>query len=565
MKKILSMVFVLALVMSLGAMTRAPTSVESSEFGGDPIIINVPDDYPTIQEAVDAAGPGYMIRVAAGEYGGFLVMGKSDITIIGAEGATVTTEVWLGIDPVFGVETWALAAVAYSENVMIDGLDFDGVGVSQEAVFGIVYLDSTGSISDLTVENIVGTEVGIGVIGVAIAEESDTFGLDLSGITVENSMVGILLGNAEASLYDCTITGMRAAGGYGVVEGAIGVLIGIPSFSGLPVHDTTVAITGTTISDSDVGIHVWGDADLEANFNRIIGNSQWGMSNETTIVLNAVNNWWGYNSGPYHPTKNPTGAGNPVSDNVEFAPWLAAATEHARTETVKDETFDARDVADATVGVTGAATVTVARYASNPGGDPPTDFSSLGKYIDVYVPDTSQVTEIEIRIYYRDEDVPAGFDEDSLELFWYDGTEWQHCSNTGVNTAAIDGYSGYMWAIITEDEHSAPSLARLNELPIDGGITGPTQSPTGGCFIATAAYGTDAAQELNILREFRDNVLMTNRPGAGIVSFYYRTSPPVAAALSRHEGLRTAVRLFLVDPVVNILNRTYEAWSRSDW
>jgi hypothetical protein len=43
---------------------------------------------------------------------------------------------------------------------------------------------------------------------------------------------------------------------------------------------------------------------------------------DLTGVLDARYNWWGDATGPYHPTLNPTGLGNKVSDNVSFAPWL---------------------------------------------------------------------------------------------------------------------------------------------------------------------------------------------------------------------------------------------------
>jgi subtilisin family serine protease len=82
-----------------------------------------------------------------------------------------------------------------------------------------------------------------------------------------------------------------------------------------------------------------------------------------------------------------------------------------------------------------------------------------------------------------------------------------------------------------------------------------------GCFIATAAYGTDTAEGLDMLREFRDSTLSPNSLGAKLVSFYYRTSPPIANFISRHEFLRTAVRIGLVDPIVKILTWTHALWS----
>lgn len=58
--------------------------------------------------------------------------------------------------------------------------------------------------------------------------------------------------------------------------------------------------------------------------NNIRGNSPNGLTNKAVASLNAENNWWGDASGPYNPTYNPDGAGDSVSDNVDFYPWLTA-------------------------------------------------------------------------------------------------------------------------------------------------------------------------------------------------------------------------------------------------
>ena len=231
------------------------------------------------------------------------------------------------------------------------------------------------------------------------------------------------------------------------------------------------------------------------------------------------------------------------------------------TETVTGGgTVDATDEADTKVVVTGTATITVFPYDDNPGGPPPTGFITMGKYIDVYVPDTSQVTEIEIRLYYTDAELAAtDVDEESLRLFWWNDTAWVQCSDSGVNTASTNGYSGYMWAKI-RTIGTTPSLADLQGDEF-GGYGHPSETPGGGCFIATAAYGTDTAKELDILREFRDEVLLPNSMGAKLVSIYYRTSPPIANFISQHEILRTAVRVGFVDPIVAILNWSHSLWS----
>jgi M6 family metalloprotease-like protein len=67
----------------------------------------------------------------------------------------------------------------------------------------------------------------------------------------------------------------------------------------------------------------------------------------------------------------------------------------------------------------------------------------------------------------------------------------------------------------------------------------------GGCFIATAAWGSPMAPEVELLRRFRDRVLLTNAPGRAFVAAYYRLSPPAADFISTRPALRAAVRFFL--------------------
>ncbi|MEA2569236.1 MAG: hypothetical protein QOI24_1237 [Acidobacteriota bacterium] len=80
--------------------------------------------------------------------------------------------------------------------------------------------------------------------------------------------------------------------------------------------------------------------------------------------------------------------------------------------------------------------------------------------------------------------------------------------------------------------------------------------PKGGCFVATAAYGSVLAPEVVLLSRFRDEVLLPSQLGAVFVTFYYKVSPPLASLIARVEFLRTATRALLLAPLLRLLKRT---------
>ncbi|MFP6583618.1 MAG: CFI-box-CTERM domain-containing protein, partial [Candidatus Hydrogenedentota bacterium] len=73
-----------------------------------------------------------------------------------------------------------------------------------------------------------------------------------------------------------------------------------------------------------------------------------------------------------------------------------------------------------------------------------------------------------------------------------------------------------------------------------------SESGDGACFIATAAYGTPMAEEINTLRAVRDTYMLNNVVGTVFVDLYYRLSPPIANKISTIPALGAGVRLLLI-------------------
>jgi hypothetical protein len=82
-------------------------------------------------------------------------------------------------------------------------------------------------------------------------------------------------------------------------------------------------------------------------------------------------------------------------------------------------------------------------------------------------------------------------------------------------------------------------------------IQPPPPSSGTGCFIATAAFGSNMDRNVKILTKFRDKRLVTNSIGRGILEGYYKFSPAVADYLHKHPLARAVVRYALI-PITGI-------------
>ncbi|MCK4782113.1 MAG: hypothetical protein KAV87_00070, partial [Desulfobacteraceae bacterium] len=127
-------------------------------------------------------------------------------------------------------------------------------------------------------------------------------------------------------------------------------------------------------------------------------------------------------------------------------------------------------------------------------------------------------------------------------------------SATQVTIQAIpnSGYQFSNWSgdasgttnliIITMDSDKSIT-ANFTATPPDNGDG---DGKKGGCFIATAAYGSSLHPNVKTLRDFRDKYLMSNKLGRKLVDLYYKYSPFLANFIAKHKVLKVAVRISLL-------------------
>ncbi|MFH7830686.1 CFI-box-CTERM domain-containing protein [Bacillus luti] len=65
------------------------------------------------------------------------------------------------------------------------------------------------------------------------------------------------------------------------------------------------------------------------------------------------------------------------------------------------------------------------------------------------------------------------------------------------------------------------------------------------CFVATAAFGTPWEQEIQVLRNWRDNSLRYSTSGRAFIKFYYKRGPIVASLIRKYPILRAPVRVVI--------------------
>ncbi|MCK5172502.1 MAG: right-handed parallel beta-helix repeat-containing protein, partial [Planctomycetes bacterium] len=87
-----------------------------------------------------------------------------------------------------------------------------------------------------------------------------------------------------------------------------------------------IEITDNTLTNHDIDILLLSQAATTVIEDNIFDAVGIGVQNDDISTnVNAVNNFWGDATGPYHASNNPAGLGDDVSDYVDFVPWYTDA------------------------------------------------------------------------------------------------------------------------------------------------------------------------------------------------------------------------------------------------
>ncbi|WP_428325558.1 CFI-box-CTERM domain-containing protein [Nitrosopumilus sp.] len=115
----------------------------------------------------------------------------------------------------------------------------------------------------------------------------------------------------------------------------------------------------------------------------------------------------------------------------------------------------------------------------------------------------------------------------------------------GAGTEMVDG----ICQVVSEPEPQCPAGYSFSD--------GVCVEDGGGCLIATAAYGTELAPQIQLLREVRDNTVLSTTSGAtfmtGFNTLYYSFAPTVADWERENPMFKESVRAFIT-PMISTLS-----------
>jgi len=141
-----------------------------------------------------------------------------------------------------------------------------------------------------------------------------------------------------------------------------------------------------------------------------------------------------------------------------------------------------------------------------------------------------------------------------------DGSTFDRTVTTGSDGSYSDSYKSEAigsWSVSASWAGDSTHEGASSSKPF-------TVKKKGICIIATATYGSELSPEVQFLRDFRDNTVLTTFAGNNFMAvfngFYYSFSPTVASTISGNEFLRGMMKVILY-PLIGILHISSVAFS----
>ena len=322
------------------------------EVGADTITVNDDGgaDFQKIQDAINASQDGDTIRVWEGTYAENVVVNTS-VDIIG-NGSDVT----LLMGDRHG-RAFYLKGISYStiENLRIENYqfgmylddshyhNFTNIAVLNCSVDGIYLEDSDHNIlTNISIWNCAGNGIYLRSSEDNILTNSTISNIGQYGINLRYYSNGNILteNTISKNRYGIYFSGHSTGNSFTRNTVSINNKYGI-DFSvsehntltdntisknqyGIYLHDLSNDnnLINNSIMENSIGIFVTENSKRNiAHFNHIYDNTEFGINASSDSIINATDNWWGHRSGPHHPTGNPEGRGDDITDHVLFDPW----------------------------------------------------------------------------------------------------------------------------------------------------------------------------------------------------------------------------------------------------
>lgn len=124
-----------------------------------------------------------------------------------------------------------------------------------------------------------------------------------------------------------------------------------------------------------------------------------------------------------------------------------------------------------------------------------------------------------------------------------------------IEDNTITGLQNYQtYCVLMGNVNKAQNIFKFNLGGLGANTCAETSEVVGilsdkNCFISTAAFGSDMASQVQLLRNFRNEFLAPYTWGRAFVKLYYKMSPPIAHTIEDSEFLKAVTRNLLY-PVV---------------